>query len=197
MYVSGWSKGAETVCVYTPVHDVWDALPPPPVDNFTIATLKDQLVLVGGKDNATSKVSNKITVWDSQSRGWVHPYPPMATAQDFAQCHAVGYEDYLIVAGGSNSEYKSKPDVNILDTTSTKWVTAESLPSPDLYSLVLIEDTLYLVGDDTRVVLRAHVPTLISHASSGIHASSQNVWESHFRMLHFFNHLLSPLTTCY
>ena len=65
-----------------------------------------QLVLVGGRDNATSKVS---TVRDSQSRGWVHPYPPMATAQDFAQCHAVGYDDYLIVAGGSNSGTKAYP----------------------------------------------------------------------------------------
>ena len=176
VYVKGWSKGASSVYVYTPVHDVWDDLPPPPVDNFTIATLKDQLVLVGGRDNATHIVSNKITVWDSKSRGWVHPYLPMATARTFPV--AVGYEDYLIVAGGYNSERKRIPDVNILDTTSRKWVTAESLPSPDYYSSVLIEDTLYVVGDTTRVVLRAHVPTLISHASSAIPTSSQSVWES-------------------
>ena len=113
--------------VYTPGHDVWVDLQPPPVNNFTIATLKDQLMLVGGRDNATNKVSNMITVWDSQSRGWVHPYPPMATAPDFA-C-AVGYEDYLIVAGGRNSEHNRIPDVNILDTTSRKWLTAKSLPS--------------------------------------------------------------------
>ena len=43
---------------------------------------------------------------------------------------------------------------------------------------ILIEDTLYLVSYDTRVVLRAHIPTLISQASSAIHTSSQNVWES-------------------
>ena len=176
VYVKGWSKGADTVYVYTPGHDVWGGLPPPPVDNFTIATLKDQLVLVGGRDNATHIVSNKITVWDSKSRGWVHPYPAMATARTFPV--AVGYEDYLIVAGGYNSERKRIPDVNILDTTSRKWVTAESLPSPDYYSSVFIEDTLYVVGDTTRVVLRAHVPTLISHASSAIPTLSQSVWES-------------------
>ena len=65
----------------------------------------------------------------------------------------IGYEDYLIVAGGSKSERNRMPDVNILDTTSRKWVTAESLPSTAYYSSALIEDTLYLVGDDTRVVL--------------------------------------------
>ena len=176
VYVRGRSRGAVTVCVYIPGHDVWDDLPPPPVDNFTIATIKDQLVLNGGRDNSTREVSNKITVWDSKSRGWVHPYPPMATAQGLA-C-AVGYEEYLIVIGGRNSERKKIPDVNILDTTSRKWVTAESLSSPGYYRSVLIEDTLYLVGYDTRVVLRAHIPTLISQASSAIPTSSQNVWES-------------------
>ena len=33
---------------------------------------------------------------------------------------------------------------------------------------MLIEDTLYLVGQDTQTVLRAHVPTLISGAESGV-----------------------------
>ena len=84
VYVRGWSESADTVCVYTPGHDVWDALPPPPVNNFTVATLKDKLVLVGGMDKSTRKMSNKITVWDSKSRGWVHPYPPMATARNLA-----------------------------------------------------------------------------------------------------------------
>ena len=183
VYVKGRSERAETVCTYTPGQDVWTALPPPAVYNFTIATLKDQLVLVGGTDKSTREVSDKIIVWDRQSQKWVYQYPPMTTAR--ANPAAVGYdEDYLIVAGGSNSkgnnilEYKRIPDVNILDTTSRKWVTAESLPSTDYYSSVLIEDTLYLVGYNTRVVLRAHVPTLISQATSATRTSSQSVWES-------------------
>ena len=176
VYVRGESKGAMTVCVYTPAQDIWTALPPPTVNDFTIATLKDQLVLVGGWDKSTYEKSNKIVVWDNQSQKWVYPYPPMTTACDNPA--AVGYRIYLIVAGGTNSKYNRIPDVNILDTTSRKWVTAESLPSTDYYRSVLIEDTLYLVGDDTRVVLRAHVPTLISQATSATPTSSQSVWES-------------------
>ena len=174
VYVGGESRGAMTVCVHTPGQDEWDALPPPTVYGFTIATLKDQLVLVGGSDKSTHEVSNKIVIWDSQSQKWVYHYPPMTTARAIPA--AVGYREYLIVAGGSNS--KGISDVNILDTTSRKWVTAESLPSTDIYRSVLIEDTLYLVGDDNRVVLRAHVPTLISQATSAIPTSSQSVWES-------------------
>ena len=176
VYAKGESEGAMTVCVYTPGQDVWDALPPPTVNDFTIATLKDQLVLVGGWDKSTYEKSNKIVVWDNQSQKWVYHYTPMTTARDNPA--AVGYREYLIVAGGTNSERNTILDVYILDTTSRKWVTAESLPSTSYYRSVLIEDTLYLVGDDTRVVLRAHVPTLISQATSATPTSSQSVWES-------------------
>ena len=176
VYVRGRSEGAVTVCTYTPGRNVWDALPPPTVHSFTIATLKDQLVLVGGTDRSTRVKSNKIVVWDSQSQKWVYHYPPMTTAHTSPA--AVGNMEYLIVAGGSNSELNRIPDVNILDTTSRKWVTAESLPSTDYYRSVLIEDTLYLVGYSTRAVLRAHVPTLISQALSATPTSSQSVWES-------------------
>ena len=176
VYARGVSEGVQTVCVYTPGQDVWTALPPPTVKYFTIATLKDQLVLVGGTDMSTRKKSNKIVVWDTLSQKWVYHYPPMTTARAFPA--AVGYREYLIVAGGRNSKGNIIPDVNILDTTSRKWVTAESLPSPDNYRSVLIKDTLYLVGDDNRVVLRAHVPTLISQATSATPTSPQSVWES-------------------
>ena len=169
------------VCMYMSDRDV--LLPSPPVESmfdFTIATLNDQLVLVGGWNKSTRKASNKITVWDSQTRQWIQPYPPMTTVQTSPA--ALGYGGYLIVAGGykSESERVQVLDVNILDTTSRKWVTAESLPStnPFYYRSVLIEDTLYLFGDDPRVVLRAHVPTLIAQATSATPTSSQSVWES-------------------
>ena len=165
VYVRGESEGTATVCVYTPGCDMWDMLPPPPLHSFIIATLKHQLVLVGGVDSSTDKVSNTITVWDSQSQQLVQPYPPMVTARTFPA--AVGYGVYLIVAGGCNSENERIPDVNILDTTSSKWLTAESLPSTAYWRSILIEDTLYLVSYNTRVVLRAHVPTLISQAMHG------------------------------
>ena len=83
----------------------------------------------------------------------------------------IGYQNYLIVAGGSNSEDDKIPDVNILDTASNKWKTAQPLPSTDEYCTVLIEDTMYLLGQDTQTVLRAHVPTLVSGAKS-------DVWET-------------------
>ena len=153
VYFRGKSHGTTTICVYTPGQDVWDELPPTPVYDFTIVSLKVQLVLVGGK--STDKVSNMILVWDGHIQQWVQKYPPMKTPLYIPS--AIGYGDYLIVASGRNSEHDTISDVNILDTTSNKWLTVESLPSTDSYQPVLIEDSLYLLGSDTRTVLRAHV----------------------------------------
>ena len=175
VYIRGRRGGTDTVYEYTPSSDVWDTLPPPTVNGFTMATLNEQLVLVGGKDKSTGKASNKIAVWDSGKHQWIYPYPSMTTGQ--SNPAAVGYREQLIVSGGRNSEGNRIPDVIILDMTSNKWLTAESLPDTDYYKSVMIEDTLYLVGDN-RNVLQANIPTLISRASSTTPSVSPNVWES-------------------
>ena len=157
---------------YTPGHDKWTELPPLPVEDFTIATLKNcKLLAVGGEDNSTGKTTNTILTFDEHSQRWIQSHPAIPTALTFPA--VIGYQDHLIVAGGCNSEGNGILDVNILDTTRNKWKTAQPLPSTDsyMYYTVLTEDTLYLVGWDTRTVLRAHVPTLISGAKS-------DVWET-------------------
>ena len=170
LFVGGGSGLTETVLEYTPGHDKWTELPPPPdLEYFTIATLRSKLWVVGGEDQSTGKKTNTILTFDEHSQQRIQSHPAMPTALTFPD--VIGYLDHLIVAGGWNSENNRIPDVNILDTTSNKWKTAQPLPSRDDYYTVLIEDTLYLVGQDTQTVIRAHVPTLISGAKS-------DVWET-------------------
>ena len=146
----------------------WDRLPPPPVRNFTIATLRGQLLVVGGEGKY--RKSNKIHTFDEQLKQlpWVQTYPPMPS--ELAVPAAIGYHDHLIVAGGMsywNYSYWMN-DFNILDTASNKWQTAQPLPRAGYYNTVLIHDILYLVGQDTQTILRAHMPTLISGTKSGV-----------------------------
>ena len=168
LYARGWSWRGETQIVleYTPSHDKWTDLPPPPVECFTMATLKGQLLVVGGEDTSTRKKTNTILTFNEHSQRWIQSRPAMPTALTYPV--VIGYKDHLIVAGGRNSDGNTIPDVNILDTTSNKWKTAQPLPSTESYYTVLIEDTQYLVGRITRTVLRAHVPTLLSGAKSGV-----------------------------
>ncbi len=168
VYMRGWSNKTVTVLVYTPDQDSWDVLPPPPVGDFTIATLRGRLLVVGGQDKYTGENMNTIVTLDESSGQWVRSLPPMPKA--IYRPAVVVYQNYLIVIGGCDSNSTRIAEVNILNT-SNKWIAAEPLPSTDVYSTCLIGDTLYLVGQGTKEVFRAHVPSLISRASSG-------VWES-------------------
>ena len=166
MYVRGDSEGNLTVLEYTPNHDQWTALPLPPVEYCTIATLRDQLLVVGGMDKSTDRKTKTIFIFNEHSGQWVRSYPAMPTALSFPA--VIGYQDNLVVAGGRDLVNDWVPDVTILDTTCNRWTVAQPLPSAGYYYTVLIEDTMYLVDVDTQTVLRAHVPTLISRAKSGV-----------------------------
>ncbi len=165
VYMRGWSNETETVLVYTPDQDSWDVLPPPPVRYFTIATLRGRLLVVGGEDKSTREITNTIVTLDESSGQWVRSLPPMPKA--ICVPAVVEYQNNLIVIGGIDSNHTRIGDVNILNT-SNRWIAAEPLPSTDAYSTCLIGDTLYLVGQGTKEVFRAHVPSLISRASSGV-----------------------------
>ncbi len=162
------SESNETVIVYTPDQDSWDELPPPPVYGFTIATLRGRLLVVGGQNKSTEESEDTILTFDESSQQWVQPLPRMPKALIVPA--VVEYQNHLIVISRYNSNNTRIADVNILNRRS-KWFTAEPLPSPDYYRPCLIGDTLFLVGQDTKKLFRAHVPSLISRASSG-------VWES-------------------
>ena len=168
VYMRGRSNRTETVLVYTPDQDSWDDLPPPPVNRVTMATLRGRLLVVGGLDKSTNEKMNTILTFDESSRQWVQSLPRMPKALTVPA--VVEYQNHLIVISGRDSNTTKIADVNILNI-SNKWITAEPLPSTDDYSTCLIGDTLYLVGERTKKVFRAHVPSLISRASSG-------VWES-------------------
>ena len=166
LFVSCYSLGPDqTVQEYTPEHDQWAELPLPSVKNFTIATLKGQLLVVGGKNKSTGKKTNTIFTFDEHSRQWIQSHPAMPTALTIPA--VIGYQDHLIVAGGKgSSDYIS--DVNFLDTASNQWITAQPLISTEHYNPVLNEETIFLVAQYTQTLLRAHVPTLLSGAKSGV-----------------------------
>ena len=166
LYVRGLRRSKQTVLEYTPGDDQWTVLPPPPVYRFTVATLKGQLLVVGGEDKSTDRATNTILTFNEHSQRWIQSHPAMPTALTFPA--VIEYQDHLIVAGGWNSESNRISDVDLLDTTSNKWKTAQLLPRTDHYCTMLIEDTLYMVGQNTQTVLRAHVPTLVSGAKSGV-----------------------------
>ncbi len=169
LYMRGLYNYSETVLVYTPGQDRWNSLPPPPVRDFALATLRGLLVVVGGQYKFTSNLTltNSILTFEESSRKWVESLPDMPKA--LALPAVAEYQDYLVVIGGYDSNGTKTADVNILNTVSNKWIPAKPLPRGDVGRTCLFEDTLYLVDQYTKKVFRVHVPSLISQAG---------VWES-------------------
>ena len=171
VYAAGWDLGNKrpTVHSYTPSTDEWVELPSPPVEDFGLAVLKGQLLLVGGKDNSTKKSTNTILLLDETSGDWVEAHPPMPLCMWSAT--VVGYGDYLIVTCGFDDDWDMKGDVHILDAVNKKWISASPLPVVTSYLYTVVGDELYLVEWSLLRVLRAHIPTLVSKAEP-------SVWET-------------------
>ena len=124
----------------------WRTLPRYRYKWFVMAVLQDQLTLVGGREVFMMRVTNQISVWDSQQ--WTHPYPPMPTA-----CYGpavVTYINWLVVAGGSiGVGYLAT--VEIMNTTNKQWFTATPLPvGRHTMTSVVVGDECYFMGGFTR-----------------------------------------------
>ena len=161
------SDRERTVMVYDPKQDSYNTLPPYTYKYFSMAVINNQLVLVGGWDD---KATNKLGVWNEQSKRWTHPLPPMTTA-----CYSPSvatHNTWLVVMGGwDGRNYLSR--VEILDTTEPgQWYHAALLPQSSSHALpATIGNMCYLLGGYTeggasKRVFSVFLDDLISQAVS-------------------------------
>ena len=78
----GLSNWTDIVRVYTPDQESWNELRCPPLSViwFTVATLRGQLLVVGGQEKSTKEKANTILTFHERSRQWVKLLPPMPKA---------------------------------------------------------------------------------------------------------------------
>ena len=153
--VASSDREAQTVMVYDPKLDSYDTLPPCTWKWFSMAVVNDQLVLVGGVDVRTDKVTNKLGVWNEQSKRWTYPLPQMTTARQSASV-ATHNNRWLVVIGGEDNGSVLN-GVEILDTTeSRQWYHAASLPQPLCDALpATIGNMCYLLGGYIKGLARS------------------------------------------
>jgi hypothetical protein len=123
-----------------------------------------------------------IRVWDSNSKQWTEPYPPMPMGRASVGC--ANYKHYLIVAGGVvEGKVQSTTSVDILDTKSGQWFKAPPMMynGKDIRSTI-IGQSLYVLFvfrgmlTASKSLLRVSLPTLISHALQGKNHDT-SIWE--------------------
>ncbi len=177
IYVCGYLSESSplTVLEYTPDMSKWEELAPPTVQEFTVTTLKDRLLVVGGEETSSGKTTDAILELDETNRKWIPINPALPIPLYLPS--AIGYENYLVVAGGHTSTKNARvPHVNTLNMSCYKWTASEPLPSTDCCKMAIIENTVYLIGQETRTVMCAHLPTLTSGiVTSGVWQMLPNV----------------------
>ena len=144
-------RGRQTVIVCDPQQNTYDTLPQYSYKYFSMAVLNNQLVLVGGLDVRTNKRTNKLGVWNEESKTWTHQLPPMTTA--CSSPSVATNNRWLVVIGGTGDGDTTLSRVEILDTESQQWYHSAPIPQPcSCASLATIDNTCYLVGGYTRGV---------------------------------------------
>ena len=161
------------VMQYSTESGEWSKLPRTTVWGFAMTSLNDQLVLVG----SLGGYEDRITVWKSGCGEWAHPYPSMPTGRSLSA--AVGYKNHLIVACG----WEYRDTVEVLDSSSCRWYSAQPLPvGGRRMSSVVVGDRWYMSSfghwkDCKRHIFCAHLPTLISSATTTAYANAASIWK--------------------
>ena len=133
------------VYVYDINNNQWDRLPPPGQCKGILQIINCKLTVIGGRDNTTKKITNKVTTYNNNS--WSNEYPNLLKAR--LKPGVLTHLDYVIVAGGILDDKTYSDDIELLDCKqSPQWVITrmklpEAMWAP---SLTISDDTLYIVG---------------------------------------------------
>jgi len=111
--------------------------------------ISDQLTVIGGCDNATKKVTNKVSTFNNNSNNWTNYYPNMKKAR--SKPGVTTHEDHVIVLGGATKN-TDKDDIEVMKLSQPfQWIRCNiTLPHPMWnISPITSDDQLYIVGYTT------------------------------------------------
>ena len=158
---------------YVYVYDInsnqWDRLPPPGQYMGTLQIINSKLTVIGGWDNTTNKITNKVTTYNNNK--WSNEFPNLLKAR--VRPDVLTHLDYVIIAGGGLDDNTYSDDIELLNhKQSSHWVIArmklpEALWAP---SLSISDDALFIVGygratDRTNASYKVSVDVVTSSAA--------------------------------
>ena len=146
----------------------WSRLPPPGHYFGRLQIINDQLTVIGGVDNDTNKVTNKVSTFDNNTKNWRRYYPDLMKPR--SKPGVVTHEDHVIVLGGVIDDGVYSDDIEVLNWTQPlHWMKSNiKLPQPmGAPSLTISHDQLYIVGySNSGRYSRAYQLTIDSIISS-------------------------------
>ena len=91
-----------TVFEFDLFHGTWRCLPQPLHKSSIPHAVCGKLVLFGGFDTATNKITNQVSMYDKDNNVWTSFYPNLKECQCFPA--VMSHTNHDIVAGGRNRE---------------------------------------------------------------------------------------------
>ena len=168
------------VYCYNITTDQWEQLPPPGHYRGRLQIIDGKLTVIGGRDNVTRKVTNKVTTYINNN--WTDHFPNLLRAR--LKPGVVSHSEYVIVAGGAIHKGTINDDIEILNTTQpSQWMmTTILLPEPMWGIFPTISDNkIVIVGyhRSTGRISRVHqlpVDTITSSTTSQATSNQPVQW---------------------
>ena len=175
----------------------WSRLPPPGHYTGILQIINDQLTVIGGFDNDTNKVTNKVSTFDNNTNQWIRYYPDLMKPRN--KPGVVTHEDHVIVLGGGIEVTIIYDDIEVLNWTQPLHWTKSNIKLPDAMwrpSLTISHDQLYIVGYTTSrgtTSARAYqlpIDSIISSIGQPPTSGQSNNWNTLPNAPHFDTALL-------
>ena len=112
------------VLVYSTNELKWSKLPEQQRD-ADIAVLKNHVVLIGGVNVSTGKITNTLSTWYEEEGRWKQVLPRMPTRR--SRPAVICHDNLLLVTGGVAEDESVLNTTDILDLTTMKWSTPAGL----------------------------------------------------------------------
>ena len=117
----------QIVQVYDLDKATWTKLPPAPQYSSEAASINNHLVLIGGREAASSTISNMVSTWTEQ--GWQQDIPAMPTKR--LAPGVTTYGTYVVVAGGRAEDNQTLLNsIDVLNIATSQWSTPANLQLP-------------------------------------------------------------------
>ena len=181
---------------YNITNNKWSRLPPPGHYFGRLQIINDQLTVIGGRDNDTKKITNKVSTFNKNNNDWTRYYPHLIKPR--SKPGVVTHEDHVIVLGGGIGVDVYSNDIEVLNwTRPLHWMKSNiKLPEPMWGPFLTIShNQLYIVGYDrsTGTCYKAYqlpINSIISSIGQPPTSGQINNWNTLLNAPHYYTALL-------
>ena len=140
VYIAGGGapdlRPVQTVQFYNIDTRKWSTLPPAPQYYSEVIAINNNLVLIGGREPSTWKITNMVSTWLVEEEKWTQTIPPMSMRR--GRPGVLLLKNYLFVFGGVGEDVNTLfNSFEVLNIEENRWSSGRGLLPQPLSSLKL------------------------------------------------------------